>query len=314
LIRFLLKRVLMGALSLFVVTLITFFLMNLIPGGPFLSEKAPSQAVLDNMNAKYGLDKPLSQQYITWLTDLLHGDFGISFKMQKNRPVLTIIKEMFPVSVRVGSIAMLWAIVVGVTLGCLAAYNRGKAVDSVLRVFTTLGVTLPAFVTATVLMVLFAGGVFRWLPSNVGMSKQWYAYILPCFTLGFNPMCSIARYTRSSMLDSLSQDYIRTANAKGLTTAKVIFKHALRNALIPLIAYIGPMVAFILTGGFVVETVFSIPGLGRYFVQSVTNRDYPIIMGTTVILSAFVIVMVLIMDILYHLVDPRITLGQGSQP
>ncbi|MDL2219029.1 ABC transporter permease [Ruminococcaceae bacterium OttesenSCG-928-O06] len=312
-IKYIIKRVVMGLVALFVVSILTFFLMNLVPGGPFMSEKPPSPAVQAMMEEKYGLNKPLTEQYVTWLTDLLKGDFGVSYRMQKNRPVLTIIKEMFPTSAKVGAIAMGWAIVAGIALGCVAAYKRGKLTDSILRVVTTSGVALPTFVTASILLVVFAGGVWNILPSIVGTSSSWKAYILPCFTLGLNPMCNIARYTRSAMLDSLGQDYIRTAYAKGLATPFIIFKHALRNALIPVVSYVGPLIAGILSGGFVVETVFNVPGLGRYFVQSINNRDYPIIMGTTIFLSAFVIAMNLIVDILYRVIDPRIDLSKGVE-
>ncbi|GHU93459.1 peptide ABC transporter permease [Clostridia bacterium] len=312
-VKYILKRVLMGVLALIAVSAITFFLMNLVPGGPFLSEKAPSAAVLAELEAKYGLDKPIIVQYGHWLASLAQGDFGVSFKMQKNRPVLTIIMEMFPRSIKVGVYSMIWAIIVGVALGCFAAYRRGKMTDSVLRVVTTLGVVLPTFVTASILLVVFAGGVWNVVPSIVGSKAEWYAYIIPCFTLGLNPMCNIARYTRSSMLDSLSQEYIRTAYAKGLAAHVIIFKHALRNALIPVVSYVGPMIAYILTGGFVVESVFNIPGLGRYFVQSISNRDYPIIMGTTIFLAAFVIVMTLVVDIMYKVIDPRIDLTREAE-
>ena len=301
----------MGIIALLAVSAITFFLMNLVPGGPFLSEKAPSPAVLEKLEEKYGLDKPIHVQYLNWLSDIVRGDFGVSFKMQKNRPVTTIIKEMFPVSLKVGTYALIWAIFFGIVFGCIAAYNRGGIIDSILRVATTLGVVLPTFVTASILLVAFRN--VKIFPSIVGATAPWYAYILPCFTLGLNPMCNVARYTRSSMLDSLGQDYIRTAYAKGVAGKSVIFKHALRNALIPVVSYIGPMVAYVLTGGFVVETVFSIPGLGRYFVQSISNRDYPIIMGTTVFLAAFVIVMTLFVDVLYRVIDPRIDLTKEGE-
>ena len=310
-IKYLLRRILMGVVALLAVSAITFFIMNLVPGGPFLSEKAPTAAVLAKLEEKYGLDKPIYVQYFNWLGDIARGDFGVSFKMQKNRPVTTIIKDMFPVSLKVGTYAMLWAIVFGVVFGCIAAYNRGGIVDSILRVVTTMGVVLPTFVTASILLVVFAN--VKIFPSIVGATAPWYAYILPCFTLGLNPMCNIARYTRSSMLDSLGQDYIRTAYAKGVSGSSVIFKHALRNALIPVVSYIGPMVAYVLTGGFVVETVFSIPGLGRYFVQSISNRDYPIIMGTTMFLAAFVILMTLFVDVLYRVIDPRIDLAKEAE-
>lgn len=308
--RYTLKRALLGLAALVAVTIITFYLMNLIPGGPFLSEKSPSPEVLAAMNAKYGLNKPLHQQYITWVWDLLHGDLGISFKMQKNRPVLTIIKEMFPTSVKVGSFAVLWATIAGVALGSFAAYRRGRMADSVLRVVTTMGVVVPAFVTASILLVTISGHFPKIFPSIVDKNVAWHAYILPCFTLGLNPMCNIARLTRAAMLDALGQEYIRTAYSKGLSVRKIVLKHALRNALIPVITYVGPMIAYVLTGGFVVETVFSIPGLGRYFIQSVQNRDYPVIMGTAVFLAFFVIIMTFAVDILYKVIDPRINIAQ----
>ncbi|MDR3210249.1 MAG: ABC transporter permease [Oscillospiraceae bacterium] len=312
-IKYILKRLVMGVTAMLAVSIITFFLMNLVPGGPFLSEKAPSAAVLEQLEKKYGLDKPLTTQYATWLKDILRGDLGVSFKMQKNRSVLTIITEMFPNSLKVGIFAMLWAIFAGIVLGCLSAYQRGRPVDSVLRVVTTMGVVLPTFVTASILLVVFAGGIWNVVPSIVGSNARWQAYLLPCFTLGLNPMCNIARYTRSSMLDALGQEYIRTAYAKGLPTGLIVFKHALRNALIPVISYIGPMVAYVLTGGFVVESVFGIPGLGRYFVQSISNRDYPLIMGTTIFLAAFVIVMTFVVDVLYRVIDPRIELAKEGE-
>ena len=310
--RYIIKRVLLGLAALIVITLLTFYLMNLIPGGPFLSEKALAPEVLAAMNAKYGLNRPLHRQYLTWVSDLARGDLGVSFKMQKNRPVLIIIKEMFPTSLKVGTFAILWAMAAGIALGSFAAYRRGRLADSLLRVITTMGVVVPAFVTASILLVTISGNLPKIFPSIVDKNAPWHAYILPCFTLGLNPMCNIARYTRAAMLDALGQDYIRTAYSKGLSARTIIFKHALRNALIPVITYIGPMIAYVLTGGFVVETVFSIPGLGRYFVQSVQNRDYPVIMGTAVFLAFFIILMSFFVDILYKIVDPRIDLAEES--
>lgn len=304
------KRIVMALVALLAITCLTFLLMNLVPGGPFLSEKAPSQEVLDALNAKYGLDKPVGEQLINYLRDLFKGDMGVSFKMQKNRPVKTIIGELFPTSAKVGIFAILNAIIMGIPMGCLAAYNRGKTVDSVLRVVMTMGISIPSFVVATLLLIMFS--VRLQLLPGTGLAS-WKNFIMPCFALSFYPMCYIGRMTRSSMLDAINADYIRTARAKGLPTATIIFKHALRNSLIPVVTYIGPLVAYILTGGFVVETVFSIPGLGRYFVQSIMNRDYPIIMGTTVFLSAFVIGMNLVVDLLYKVIDPRIDLGKGGE-
>jgi oligopeptide transport system permease protein len=310
--KYLVKRVLMACITILMVAVITFFLMNAIPGNPWLIEKTPPQATIDALNAKYGLDQPLPIQLQKYLGNLLRGDFGVSIKMMKNYPVLDIILEMFPVSARIGIIALFWALLVGVPLGCLAAYYRGRPIDSILRVVSTLGVATPEFVVAVVIMVLFtAGGVFPLLPNTFNL-KDWTSYILPCFALGLYPMCYIARQTRSSMLDAISQEYIKTARAKGLRTSKIIFKHALRNALIPVITYLGPLTAFVLSGGFVVEKVFSVPGLGRYFVQSILNRDYPIIMGTAIFLASFIILMNLVVDILYRVVDPRIDITKGG--
>lgn len=306
------KRLGMALVTIFLVTCVTFLLMNAVPGSPWLSEKTPSEATLAALNAKYGLDKPVHVQLLMYLKNLLHGDFGVSLKMQLNREVTSIILEMFPVSAKIGAIALAWAVLVGVPLGCLAAFKRGKLTDSILRVVCTLGISMPSFVVASVLLVVFAGGALKLFPTIFDASQGWRSYVLPCFALGFYPMCYTARQTRSSMLDALNQEYIKTARAKGLKNSKIIFKHALRNALIPVITYLGPQVAFTLCGGFVVESVFSIPGLGRYFVQSIQNRDYPVIMGTTIFLSTFIILMNVVVDILYKVADPRINLTKGG--
>lgn len=308
-IKFITKRILQAMIVVLLITCITFLLMNLVPGGPFLSEKAPSPEVLEAMNAKYGLDKPVPVQLKNYIVNLLKGDLGVSLKMQKNRPVITIIMEMFPISAKIGIIALVSAVLFGVPIGCIAAYNRGKWIDSALRVLTTLGVSVPGFVVATGLLILF-GSVLKVLPT-VGLS-DWQSYLMPCFTLAFYPMCYIGRLSRSSMLDVINQEYIRTAQAKGVPARLIVFKHALRNSFIPVLTYLGPLTAGILTGGFVVESVFSIPGLGRYFVQSILNRDYPIIMGTTIFLATLVVVMNLVVDILYKAVDPRIDLAKGG--
>ena len=310
--KYIVKRVLMAVVTLFIVICLTFFLMNAVPGSPWLSEKTPSPATIAALNEKYGLDKPVVVQLGLYLQDILQGDFRVSLKMQKDRPVLDIITDMFPISARIGAIAISWAILAGVPLGCLAAYKRGTWVDSLLRVICTLGISMPGFVIATMLLHIFAGGIegLKIFPTMFdGTAKS---YVLPCLALGFYPMCYLSRQTRTAMLDAINQEYIKTARAKGLKNKKIIFKHALRNALIPVITYLGPQIAFTLCGGFVVETVFSIPGLGRYFISSIQNRDYPIIMGTTIFLAAFIIMMNLIVDLLYKLVDPRINLAKGG--
>lgn len=307
--KYIITRILQSFLVLILVATITFLLMNMVPGSPFLSEKPPSPEVMEQLNKKYGLDKPLSVQLKKYLINTLKLDFGVSLKMQKNRPVIEILKEMFPTSAKIGLIALSWSILVGLPLGCLAAYHRGDGVDSFLRVLTTIGISVPGFVVATLLLIFF-GVKLKVLPT-MGLGKV-SAYVLPCFSLGFNPMCYIARLSRSSMLDVINQDYIRTAKAKGVPASKILFKHALRNAFIPVLTYLGPLTASILCGSFVVESVFSLPGMGRYFINSILNRDYPIIMATTIFFAALVIFMNLVVDILYKFVDPRIDITKGG--
>lgn len=307
--KYIIKRLLQAIVVLLVVTCITFLLMDLVPGSPFASEKQQSKEVLEALNEKYGLDKPLSVRLQKFIFNALKGEFGVSLKMQKNRPVIEIIREMFPTSAKLGLIALTWATLVGVPLGCLAAYNRGKPIDSVLRVLTTIGISAPGFVVAT-LLLLFFGVKLKLLPT-MGL-KDVRSYFMPCFSLGFYPMCYIARLSRSSMLDAISQDYIRTARSKGVSESKILFKHALKNAFIPVLTYLGPLTAGIITGSMVVESVFSVQGLGRYFINSVLNRDYPIIMATTLFFAALVVFMNTVVDILYRFIDPRIDLTKGA--
>ncbi len=307
--KFIARRAAQALAVILLITCLTFLLMNLVPGGPFLSEKSPPPQVLAAMDEKYGLDNPIHIQLKNYIIHMLQGDFGVSMKMQRNRPVTTIIMEMFPVSAKLGVIALAGAVLIGVPIGCIAAYNRGNWIDGSLRVLTTIGISVPGFVVATVLLILL-GSTWKILPA-MGLDS-WKGYIMPCFSLAFYPMCYIGRLTRSSMLDVINQEYIRTARAKGVSSMSIIFKHSLRNALIPVLTWLGPLTVFILTGGFVVETVFSIPGLGRYFVQSILNRDYPIIMGTTIFLAAFIVTMTLVVDILYKAVDPRIDPVKGG--
>ncbi len=247
--KYIFKRILQSILVLLVVTCITFLLMKSVPGSPFLGEKAQSPEVTAALYKKYGLDKPTHIQLINYLKNSLKLDFGVSLKMQKNRPVIEIIKEMLPTSAKLGIIAVIWATLVGVPLGCLAAYNRGKKVDDFLRVLTTIGISVPGFVTATLLLVFF--GVKLHILPTMGLSNI-RSYIMPCFALGFYPMCYIARLSRSSMLDAINQDYIRTAKSKGVPSRKILFKHALRNAFIPVLTYLGPLTAGIITGSLVI--------------------------------------------------------------
>ncbi|GHV26104.1 peptide ABC transporter permease [Clostridia bacterium] len=303
--RYILRRVLAAALTLFIAATLTFFIMNAVPGDPFASERATTAAAKAAMQAKYGLDLPLTQRYLNYMNSLLHGDMGVSYVQVKNKPVADLIATAFPVSARLGAIAICASIIVGIPLGCISAMYRGKWVDSVMRVLSTLGIAVPGFVVATTLMVVFAAGL-KWLPAT-GL-KSSASYIMPVITLALYPACYIARLMRSSLLDTISQDYIRTLRAKGISRTCIVFKHALRNALIPVITYFGPMVASILTGGIIAEHVFNIPGLGRYFVKSIESRDYTIIMATTIFYAFMLIAMTTLCDILYKVVDPRISL------
>ena len=309
---YIIKRIIVAILTLLLIMSITFLLMNAVPGSPFLTEKSTPEMIA-RANAKYGLDKPLYVQLFNYIRNYLSGDMGTSLKMQEGTPVRKIIFEegKFALSFKLGVRAVIAAVLIGVPLGCLAAYNRGRWVDSVLRVVTTLGVAVPSFVLCAVLLI-FLGVKLKWVPVISGSLEGWKSYIAPVIGLSFYPMCYVAKLTRTSMLDAINQDYIRTARAKGLKTGRIIFKHALRNSLIPVITYLGPLTAGIVTGGFVVEQTFQIPGLGKYFISSILNRDYPIIMATTVVLATLVIGMNLVVDIAYKLVDPRISLTKGE--
>ena len=301
---YVLKRIGLAILTIWVVITITFFVMHAVPGGPFVGEKATTPAVQAAMEAKYGLDKPVLEQYFTYLGDIvLRFDFGPSLK-QRGRQVIDIIADGMKVSAKLGLIAAFGALVVGLVLGAVAALQRNKVIDKVIMVITTAFVSMPSFIAGALLLTIFAVSLHL-LPAN-GAQKN--GLILPVVTLGLYPMAYITRLTRSSMLDVLGQDYIRTARAKGVPGFKVIFGHALKNSLIPVITYFGPMLAYIVTGSIVVEQIFAVPGIGRAFVNSITGRDYPLIMGTTIILACLIIIMNLVSDLLYKIVDPRIEL------
>lgn len=302
-ISYIIKRILLAVLTVWIVITVTFFVMHLVPGGPFVGEKAISPAAQAALEAKYGLDKPLSTQYFTYLGDIVTKfDFGPSLK-QRGRMVIDIIKEGMRTSARLGLVAAFSALVIGVVLGSIAALRRNKFVDKVIMVVTTAFVSMPSFIMGSLLLVAFAIKL-KWLPAN-GATEG--GLTLPVITLMLYPMAYITRLTRSSMLDVLGQDYIRTARAKGVSGAKIIFGHALKNSLIPVITYFGPMLAYIVTGSLVVEQIFAVPGIGRAFVSSIINRDYMMIMGTTILLATFIVIMNLVSDILYKVVDPRIT-------
>lgn len=301
---YILKRIGLAILTIWVVITITFFVMHAVPGGPFVGEKATTPAVQAAMEAKYGLDKPVGEQYVTYLKDIVTKfDFGPSLK-QRGRQVIDIIKDGMKVSARLGVIAAFGAAFVGIILGAIAALQRNKFIDKVIMVITTAFVSMPSFIMGSLLLIIFAVSL-QLLPAN-GAAKN--GLILPVVTLGLYPMAYITRLTRSSMLDVLGQDYIRTARAKGVPGFRIIFGHALKNSLIPVITYFGPMLAYIVTGSLVVEQIFAVPGIGRAFVNSITGRDYPLVMGTTIILACLIIIMNLVSDLLYKIVDPRIEL------
>ena len=302
--KYVVKRIALAIVTIWAVATLTFFLMNMVPGGPFLSEKAISPQATAALEAKYGLDKPLGEQYVTYITGVAHGDFGDSLK-QRGRTVAGIIQAKFPVSAKIGGISVLVSLILGVLLGSIAALKRGKFLDSLISVISTMGIAVLSFVICTVLMYFF-GVKFRVLPT-MGLSS-WKHYIMPVAALAFYPTAYIMRLMRSSMLDVLGQDYMRTAKAKGLSGKVQLFKHALRNAILPVVTYVGPMLAYTVTGSFVVEKIFTIPGLGGEFIGAIQGRDYTLIMGTTIFLATLIIVMNVVVDIVYKLIDPRITL------
>lgn len=301
--KYIIKRLILAVFTIWVVITLTFFIMHAVPGGPFMSEKAVSPAAQAALEAKYGLDKPLGVQYVTYLGDVIQLKLGPSLK-QRGRMVIDIIADGLKTSAKLGVIAAFLALAIGVVLGSVAALRRNTVLDRVIMIITTAFVSMPSFIVGSLLLVIFAIK-FHALPANGSTAA---GLILPVVTLMLYPMSYITRLTRSSMLDVLGQDYIRTAKAKGVSKWRIIFVHALKNSLIPVITYFGPMLAYIVTGSLVVEQIFAVPGIGRAFVQSIINRDYTLIMGTTIVLATFIVIMNLVSDILYKVVDPRINL------
>ena len=301
--RYMLKRILLAVISIFAIITITYFLMNLMPGDPFMSEKASEEnrAILI---AKYGLDQPVYVQYGRYLENLFHGDMGTSYVLQKGRAVKDIIAESFKVSMGLGVRALILAVICGIILGCIAGLCKDKLPDAIIRVLSSVGISMPGYIIASALMMLLAVNL-KILPVNYNKPGGW---IMPMITLAIYPTSYLTRLTRASILEVMNQDYLRTERAKGMSEFVVVFIHALKNSLIPVITYLGPLTASILTGGFVAESVFSVPGLGRYFVSSISSRDYTMIMGVTIFYSSLIVIMNLVCDILYKIVDPRIQL------
>jgi len=295
------KRLLLGIVTVLVVVTITFWAMQAIPGGPFNTEKAVSPEIKEQLESMYGLKDPLFLQYLRYLGNSLIWNFGVSLKT-KSTSVLEIINGALPYSLITGISAAALAIIIGIVLGSTAAVKHNKPADRVIMILSTASVAMPSFVIASLFIWVFAN-TLGWVKVGDG---SWTSYILPIITISLSPMCYITRLTRSSTLDVLGSDYVRTAKAKGVSKKKILFKHSLRNSVTPVITYAGPMIAYIITGSIVVEQIFSIKGLGRSFVNGINARDYPLVMGTTVFLTFLMVIMVLISDILYKIVNPRV--------
>lgn len=312
--KYILKRLVYSFLTIFLIVALTFFMMHALPGDPFSTGKAIDPQIMAAMKEKYDLDKPVPQQFVKYCLNVLQGDLGTS--LQYKRPVVEIIGESFPYSFELGVRALIFATVAGLLLGILAAVKRGTIWDSGSMLVAMLGVSMPSFIIGALLQ-FFLGlqlqkalgfPVFPITGWNTEMSK-----ILPAFALGFGTLAIVSRLMRTSMLDVLNQDYIKTAKAKGLSNKKIIWRHAVRNAIMPIVTVMGPQAAAILTGALVVEKLFSIPGMGKFFVTSINNNDFTMIAGTTIFYGVFLVAANLIVDILYCFIDPRVKLADGKE-
>lgn len=299
---FLFRRTLTILATLFVLATLTFFLLRIVPGGPFDSDKALPPDIKANVEAKFGLDKPLAVQYMDYLTGMVQFDFGPSFKYI-GRTVSEIILDTLPTSMELGIYSLILAIALGIPLGILSAYKQNTWVDFSAMFMAVAGISLPSYFVAAILIYVFSLQL-NWLPP--ALWEEWVHKILPTITLGTRPAALIARLTRAALLESIRSDYVRTARAKGVSESRVVLKHALRNSLIPVVTLIGPLAAYVLTGTFVIEYVFAIPGMGKYFIDAVTNRDYPLIMGVTMVYGFMLVVANLLVDLAYVIIDPRI--------
>jgi oligopeptide transport system permease protein len=300
--RFIVDRFFSIILTLTAVVTLTFFMMHAVPGGPFARDKEVPAEVIKALEAKYHLDEPLYRQYLNYIKGFLTGDLGPSFQ-KIGVSVNDIIRQSMPASMKLGAVAFAFVLLFGIPAGIISAVKRDAFSDHAIRFLATMGQTIPSFVLATLLIYVFSSKL-KIFPT-FGL-RTWKHYVLPAVALGGYSLSFVTRLVRSSMLESLEQDYIRTARAKGVPEFQVFFKHALRNSLIPVVTYIGPLIASVLTGSFVVEKVFAIPGMGKFFVESITNRDYTVLMGLTVLDAALLCAGILIVDLLYGLIDPRI--------
>lgn len=301
-VRYFIKRIGMMLVAMFLIILLTFSFMHAIPGGPFTRDREVPPEVEAALNEKYHLDKPLPEQFFDYLGNLLHGDLGPSYKYT-GKDVNEFIQKGFPVSAKLGGITVIFVLLAAIPMGILAAVKNGKWQDMVIMTVATVGVTIPSFVIASILIYTFS---FRLNVLPTFGLDTWKGYVLPVIALGGYSISYMARLMRSSLLEVMGQDYIRTARAKGLKEHEVILKHAMRNALIPVITVLGSTIAGLMTGSFVIEKIFAIPGLGVHFVNSVTQRDYTTIMGVTIFYASFLMVMIFVVDIFYCLIDPRI--------
>jgi len=310
--RYIIKRLLSGVITIWFIATATFFAMHFVPGDPLSDARAATPEIRKNLQIKYGLDRPLSTQYFLYLRNMARGDFGISFT-QQNRRVNDIIRAHFPVSALLGVIALFIAVVGAVVWGAVSAHFRQRWPDHLIMLVVICAVSMPGFVIAALLqwLLLALDRYFGVSLLPVAGWGSWRHVLLPAWVLGLSTMAYMTRLLRANLLEVAHADYLRTARAKGLTPARIFFRHQLRNALLPVITVLGPAIAAITTGGFVVELMFAIPGLGRYFVEAVQQLDYTVIMGTTVFYGAFLVLMVLLVDILYGFVDPRIRVGHS---
>lgn len=305
--KYIAKRLLTGIVTVWAVITITFFLVRMMPGGPFDGDKMTPE-IRANLEAKYGLDKSLGEQYVTYLKNLTKGDLGESMKF-RGRQVSDTIKTTFPKSAKIGGIAVIFATLVGVTLGIISALKSGKWPDRLCMFLATLGITIPSFVMSALLIYIFASKLHLLPTTGYGNVKQ---LIMPVIALSASSTSFITRLTRSKLIEVLKSDYMRTAKAKGLSRKTIILKHGLRNSLIPVVTYLGPLIAGVLTGSFVVESIFAIPGLGGEFVSTVTNRDYSALLGVLVFYSTLIVVCNILVDIMYVIIDPRIKLDNAK--
>ena len=308
-IRYIVKRLAYAVLTLFVLITLTFFMMRMLPGDPFIGDKAVSPTTLANMNAKYGLDQPVGMQYLRYIGNILRGDLGISIVY--NRDVREIVTESFLVSADLGMRALLFALIIGVLLGAVAAIRRGGFADSFSMFVAMIGVSVPSFILGALLQYFLALQLRKSFGIMLFPIQGWGNFnqtILPAFALGLGSLATVSRLMRTSMLDVLSQDYIKTAKSKGLSQRQILWHHAMRNAIMPVVTIMGPTVASVLTGTFVIESIFNIPGLGKYFVISIKDLDYTMISGTVVFYGGLLILCTLVVDLLYGFIDPRVKL------